>query len=206
MSVTWAWRERNSRRRPTRRPWPPPRFPTTRGQTWNRSPRRSPVTTTVAGRPVQLNANDIEFGTWDAANAHVYALGLGQQRREGHRADRREQRRRHPLFFARIFGRHRRIKAPSAIATVNPRDIAFVVDLSGSMNDDTDPSYTSSTPDAAPKGLRRFRLRHVSGQFAIRRAAAGISNNSSWVNTLTKKRRFAVEQLRFPVAVSHHEQ
>ena len=49
------------------------------------------------------------------------------------------------LFFGRIFGKSSQDQSATAIATMNPRDIAFVVDLSGSMNDDTTPSSSSSS-------------------------------------------------------------
>ena len=49
-----------------------------------------------------------------------------------------------PLFFAKVFGKSSMTQEASAVATANPRDIAFVVDLSGSMNDDTDPNNTAS--------------------------------------------------------------
>ena len=68
------------------------------------------------------------------------------------------------LFFGRLFGLNSVNQQASAVAAVNPRDIAFVVDLSGSMNDDTDPGRSRHhRPDA--KRVRRLRLRHVSRQF-----------------------------------------
>jgi len=48
-----------------------------------------------------------------------------------------------PLFFGRIFGRFSFAQQASAVAMANPRDIAFVVDLSGSMNDDTEPCWAT---------------------------------------------------------------
>ena len=47
------------------------------------------------------------------------------------------------LFFGRIFGKSSQDQSATAVATMNPRDIAFVVDLSGSMNDDTTPSSST---------------------------------------------------------------
>ena len=43
------------------------------------------------------------------------------------------------LFFAPVVGQKKFTMKRSAIAILNPRDIAFAVDLSGSMNDDTEP-------------------------------------------------------------------
>ena len=48
------------------------------------------------------------------------------------------------LFFGNLFGISGVTQTASAVATMNPRDIAFVVDLSGSMNDDTQPSDTAT--------------------------------------------------------------
>ena len=61
-----------------------------------------------------------------------------------------------PLFFAPVLGVDTFDKEAEAIAMLNPRDIMFVVDLSGSMNDDTEPLWASKliedkyagTPDA----------------------------------------------------------
>ena len=62
----------------------------------------------------------------------------------------------HPLFFAPLIGTDEFSMTKSAIAMLNPRDILFVVDLSGSMNDDVEPLWASKhiedtyagTPDA----------------------------------------------------------
>jgi uncharacterized membrane protein len=43
-----------------------------------------------------------------------------------------------PLFFARVFGRDRFGLRSSSIATYRPRDIMLVLDLSASMNDDSE--------------------------------------------------------------------
>lgn len=49
------------------------------------------------------------------------------------------------LFFAPIFGHKTFNSNAEAIAIINPRDIAFVIDLSGSMNDDTEPAWATET-------------------------------------------------------------
>jgi hypothetical protein len=43
-----------------------------------------------------------------------------------------------PLFFARIFGRDRVMIESSSVATYKPREIMLVLDLSASMNDDSE--------------------------------------------------------------------
>ena len=48
-----------------------------------------------------------------------------------------------PFFFGRVFGLTSFTLKASAVAMANPRDIAFVVDLSGSMNDDTEPCWAT---------------------------------------------------------------
>jgi hypothetical protein len=49
----------------------------------------------------------------------------------------------HPLFFAPVVNHNAVSLSQSAIAMLNPRDIVFVVDLSGSMNDDTEPCWAT---------------------------------------------------------------
>ena len=51
------------------------------------------------------------------------------------------------MFFAKMLGRKSFSMSASAVATANPRDIVFVVDLSGSMNDDTEPAWASGEVD-----------------------------------------------------------
>lgn len=93
----------------------------------------------VGGRHVQLASKDIEYGTWDV-NTRVFtpSAQAGNSVRVTTRTD--------PdngggtnLFFGRLLDLASVNQTASAVATCNPRDIAFVVDLSGSMNDDTDP-------------------------------------------------------------------
>ena len=47
------------------------------------------------------------------------------------------------MFFAPILGRQFFSCNASAVALSNPRDIVFVVDLSGSMNNDTEPAWAT---------------------------------------------------------------
>lgn len=53
----------------------------------------------------------------------------------------------HPTFFGPIIGHSNFSSRATAISMINPRDIVFVVDLSGSMNDDTEPCWATSTID-----------------------------------------------------------
>src|SRR5262249_21293609 len=54
----------------------------------------------------------------------------------------------HSLFFAPIVGQSQFSMSRQAVSMVAPREIVFVVDLSGSMNDDTEPCWASSVIDA----------------------------------------------------------
>ena len=56
------------------------------------------------------------------------------------------------LFFAPVIGHKKFSKAKQAIAIINPRDIVFCIDLSGSMNDDTEPCWATETIDAEYAG------------------------------------------------------
>jgi Flp pilus assembly protein TadG len=98
----------------------------------------------VANRSVQLNSADIEYGTWDTASRRFTPSSTPSNAvRVTTRAD-RDNGGEVPLFFGRIFNLTTTSAKASAVATVNPRDIAFVVDLSGSMNDDSDPDNTDT--------------------------------------------------------------
>lgn len=100
----------------------------------------------VAGRSVQLNASDVELGTWDTTSRSFTpaASGAANAVRVTVRTD-ADNGGSTALFFGRLLGKVSQDQQASAVATVNPRDIAFVVDLSGSMNDDTDPSSSSAS-------------------------------------------------------------
>ena len=49
-----------------------------------------------------------------------------------------------PLFFAPVLGIKTVNCSASAVAMTNPRDICFVVDLSGTMNNDTEPCWATN--------------------------------------------------------------
>jgi hypothetical protein len=142
----------------------------------------------AAGRGVQLNANDIQYGTWDsnartftptstASNA-VKVTVRNDANNGGETA----------LFFGRILGKASQQQSASAIATMNPRDIAFVVDLSGSMNNDTDPNSDSADDGAIQNVYTDFGFGTYSnpGNYQYAGQSLGISNTSSWVSTLTQ--------------------
>lgn len=88
-------------------------------------------------KPVNLQPQDVEIGFWNAATRKFTAGSSGNAVRVTTRAAEA------PLFFGRIFGKNSFQAEASAVAVCNPRDIAFVVDLSGSMNDDTEPCWAT---------------------------------------------------------------
>jgi|YNPBryunderm2012_1023409.scaffolds.fasta_scaffold07688_3 Flp pilus assembly protein TadG len=93
--------------------------------------------------PVMLSSADIQYGTWDASiRRFVPSQEPGNAIRVTARTDELINSRPR-LFFARILGRDSFTQRASAVAMANPRDIAFVVDLSGSMNDDSEPCWAT---------------------------------------------------------------
>jgi hypothetical protein len=92
----------------------------------------------AGGKSVQLADSDIESGTWDVASRTFSPMEGGNAVRiTARRVDA-------PLFFGRVLGRDRFSTSASAISMANPRDIVFVVDLSGSMNDDSEPAWATN--------------------------------------------------------------
>jgi len=94
-----------------------------------------------------LKSEDIEYGIWDAGTyqftptpspGNAVRVTVRTSAATGGAT---------PLFFGRIFGLSSVEQSASAIATVNPRDICFVVDLAASMNYDTRPDMADS-PEA----------------------------------------------------------
>jgi uncharacterized protein YegL len=109
------------------------------------SPQTDPVTKAkeyaayhnAGGKKVDLQNNDIEYGTWDATTKQfIPSAVLGNAIRVTAKRD-ASHGGQPPTFFGRVLGKTGFDAQASAIAMGNPRDICFVVDLSGSMNDDT---------------------------------------------------------------------
>jgi len=97
----------------------------------------------AGGKPVDVEASDVELGFWDSAT-RVFTPSdeMGNAVRVTARRD-ASAGGEAPLFFARLFGNHSFRMSASAVAMANPRDIAFVIDLSGSMNNDTEPCWAT---------------------------------------------------------------
>ncbi|MGW8257242.1 MAG: TadG family pilus assembly protein [Thermoguttaceae bacterium] len=139
----------------------------------------------VAGKNVENQSVNVEYGTWDLAYRRFTAGTPGNAvrvtvERTGAKGGQI------PLFFARIFGMQGQNISAHAVAMTNPRDIAFVVDLSGSMNDDTDPDYGSSTDELIQNVYDDFGFGTIWGSEEYAGEQLGVPNNSSWVDNLTK--------------------
>jgi len=96
---------------------------------------------TSGGQQLAVLPEDVALGFWDPGirefvpeHEGVNAVRVRVRRSEstGHPA---------PLFFARVFGKTSTDLSAEAVAATLPRDIAFVVDVSESMNDETEPAW-----------------------------------------------------------------
>jgi len=97
----------------------------------------------AGAQPVELLDSDVEYGTWDASTrTFTPSAEVGNAVRVTARCA-EDTSGEAAMFFGRIFGRMSFAQQASAVAMANPRDIAFVVDLSGSMNDDTEPCWAT---------------------------------------------------------------
>lgn len=97
----------------------------------------------VSGTAVSIATTDIEFGKFDVTTRTftpndplVNALRVTARLKD------------QPYLFAPVMGFQKYTQSRSAVAMLNPRDIAFVVDLSGSMNDDTETCWATDAIDA----------------------------------------------------------
>ena len=97
----------------------------------------------AGGTPVEVEAADVELGFWDSdLRAFTATSGMGNAVRVTARRDAAHGGE-SPLLFARLLGADSFQTSASAVAVASPRDIAFVVDLSGSMNNDTEPCWAT---------------------------------------------------------------
>ena len=96
----------------------------------------------AGGRQVNLADGDIEYGVWNSTSrTFTPTTQVGNALRITARMDTSHGGGQAPLFFGRVLGRDGFDAQAQAIAMGNPRDICFVVDLSGSMNNDTEPAW-----------------------------------------------------------------
>jgi hypothetical protein len=93
---------------------------------------------------VSLADGDIELGSWNTETKTFTPGGSAVN------AVKVTARRDLPLFFAPVLGVSKTPVKATAIAFVNPRDIAFVIDLSGSMNNDSEVWATGAINTSFP--------------------------------------------------------
>ncbi|MFN0195590.1 MAG: TadG family pilus assembly protein, partial [Planctomycetaceae bacterium] len=105
---------------------------------------------TAAGEPVVLEDSDIEVGVYDLTTK---SFTPNEASPNAVRVTARVSNQ--PTFFAPLIGKKSFSLDATAISMLNPRDIVFVVDLSGSMNDDTEPGWATSVINAqfGPQGF-----------------------------------------------------
>lgn len=152
----------------------------------------------VGNKPATLSSQDLVFGTWDSAT-RTFAPSAASSNavRVTLRCD--DSTGNNRLFFAPIFGYTKFSLQATATAAGNPRDIAFVVDLSGSMNNDTEPcwatyeienmygsSYPTVASDLMQKIYTEFGYGAFPGSLAHVGAPAGVATDSSAYANLTK--------------------
>ncbi|HEY2826057.1 MAG TPA: pilus assembly protein TadG-related protein [Pirellulales bacterium] len=96
----------------------------------------------AGGKTVSLTSSDVQSGTWNSTSRTFTAGSVSNAVKVTARRDNSTGA--NGTFFGRVLGLASFSIPASAVAVGNPRDICFVVDLSGSMNDDTVTGYGSS--------------------------------------------------------------
>ncbi|TWT66988.1 von Willebrand factor type A domain protein [Posidoniimonas polymericola] len=121
----------------------------------------------AGGRAIKTAETNVEIGVWDiATDVFTPAPGVGNAVRVTVTRDGEA------LFFGRVIGNDKFNAQASAIAMANPKDIAFVIDLSGSMNDDTEPAWATTTINttfgaAAASGVATSLMQDVYDDFGF---------------------------------------
>jgi Flp pilus assembly protein TadG len=98
---------------------------------------------TAGGKTVSIASSDVQYGTWDST-ARTFTNSGSVSNAVKVTARRDNSTGGNTTFFGRVLGLASFSIPVSAVAIANPRDICFVVDLSGSMNDDTVTGYGTS--------------------------------------------------------------
>lgn len=112
---------------------------------------------TAGGHKIKIKNSDIEYGIWDQDTRTFAATNtVGNALRITARRD--DDTGNNNLFFARVLGKDTFDASASAIALGNPRDICLVVDLSGSMNNDTEPGYSGNGSIGGTYGAIRTQM------------------------------------------------
>jgi len=97
----------------------------------------------AGGKAVSIASSDVQYGTWNSTS-RAFTPGGSVSNAIKVTARRDNSTGANGTFFGRVLGLTSFSIPVSAVAIANPRDICFVVDLSGSMNDDTVTGYGSS--------------------------------------------------------------
>jgi hypothetical protein len=97
----------------------------------------------AGGKNISLAGSDIVNGNWNSiTRSFTPASQVGNAVKITARCDSTTGG--NGLFFAKIFGINSMKIEASAVAMGNPRDICFVIDLSGSMHNDTEPCWATA--------------------------------------------------------------
>lgn len=133
----------------------------------------------VAGRAAELRAADVQLGSWDAATrTFVPGTSVGTAVKVTVRTA-EDSGGKTALFFGKLFNVSTLNQEASAVACVNPRDIAFVVDLSGSMSNDTNPSSDSCSDTLMQDVYTDFGFGAYPGTSASKKS----SKTTAWLMT-----------------------
>ena len=90
----------------------------------------------IGGVSAEVAPSDVEIGIWRRGVGNFEPNPFGNAVRVTAHATAK------PYFFSRVLGKNSFDADATAIACAVPRDIIFVIDLSGSMNDDTEPAWS----------------------------------------------------------------
>ena len=96
----------------------------------------------AGGRKIKQDEVEVELGIWDAETNSFVPGATGNAVKVTAKRDGES------LFFAKVMGHKFFATEASAISMANPKDVVFVIDLSGSMNDDTEPAWATKTVNA----------------------------------------------------------
>jgi len=96
----------------------------------------------LGGAAAEIDANEVEVGIWNRGT-RTFTTATN-----GNAVSLKTRGTNHGYFFAKMFTSGSFSSSASAIACAVPRDIIFVVDLSGSMNSDTEPAWSPNAINA----------------------------------------------------------
>jgi Flp pilus assembly protein TadG len=161
---------------------------------------------TVAGKMISDQSISLEYGTWDVATRTFNSGPPGNAIRVTIMRDGSHDEQ-VALFFAPILGKQGFDSKASAVAMTNPRDICFVVDLSGSMNNDTEPGYTNSINSDYP-GVGTTMMQNVFNDFGYGSYPGNSQNlghplTSSW-NTLASSSNSPLLDYKQPLTITYN--